>query len=352
MIVPSGTPVEPSEFRATWVVAPVLVALLQPAGWNDCPYEIVDDPFPGNCAAYIDTDHDGYCDHGQPPPDRRGGATAADAVPQDTASSGRESTPDASLPGPSGEESRDAGRRPDRAGREPGSSPAEAPRPPGSDGEAGPTATGAGETGGPDGAGAATEGGGVSDAASGIEASLAGAPAVATSSAEGPTAAADGGEEASAALAASANVEGSASASQPPSARPPAARRPGGTRQYYFAWIALGTIAVYSASRLLVARGRLKPSTHRRLWNAVLLFGFLGVGTTGLLLVLRVSYGLALPSALEFLFWHVEAGIVFAIVGAIHGWWHWRYYWRIVRPARRGDGSDAGAPRAGEKENR
>ncbi|NMC69086.1 MAG: hypothetical protein GYA57_03340, partial [Myxococcales bacterium] len=117
------------------------------------------------------------------------------------------------------------------------------------------------------------------------------------------------------------------------------------------AWIALGTIVVYSASRLLVARGRLRPSTHRRLWNVVVLLGFLGVGTTGLLLVLRVSYGLALPSPLEFLFWHVEAGIVFAIVGAIHFWWHWRYYWRIVRPASR-SGAGAGAPCDGKAEER
>ena len=36
--------------------------------WDDCPYDKVNDAYPGDCARYIDTDNDGICDHSQPAP--------------------------------------------------------------------------------------------------------------------------------------------------------------------------------------------------------------------------------------------------------------------------------------------
>jgi len=36
--------------------------------WDDCPLGITDDPYPGECPRYIDTNDDGYCDHGQSDP--------------------------------------------------------------------------------------------------------------------------------------------------------------------------------------------------------------------------------------------------------------------------------------------
>ncbi|WP_456371517.1 hypothetical protein [Methanocaldococcus sp.] len=36
--------------------------------WNDCPFGKVNDPYPGMCRMYIDTNHDGICDHSEPPP--------------------------------------------------------------------------------------------------------------------------------------------------------------------------------------------------------------------------------------------------------------------------------------------
>lgn len=35
--------------------------------WNDCPYGLVNDPFPGQCPRYEDTNQDGVCDHSQSP---------------------------------------------------------------------------------------------------------------------------------------------------------------------------------------------------------------------------------------------------------------------------------------------
>jgi hypothetical protein len=36
--------------------------------WNSCPKGFVNDPYPGECRNYIDTDGDGICDHSEPPP--------------------------------------------------------------------------------------------------------------------------------------------------------------------------------------------------------------------------------------------------------------------------------------------
>jgi hypothetical protein len=37
--------------------------------WDDCPYGLVDDPFPGQCPRYVDTNQDGICDLSQSAPD-------------------------------------------------------------------------------------------------------------------------------------------------------------------------------------------------------------------------------------------------------------------------------------------
>ena len=39
--------------------------------WDNCPYGLEDDPYPGECKRYIDTDSDGICDRSQPTPEDR-----------------------------------------------------------------------------------------------------------------------------------------------------------------------------------------------------------------------------------------------------------------------------------------
>ncbi|HPJ17374.1 MAG TPA: hypothetical protein PK639_04080 [Candidatus Woesebacteria bacterium] len=60
----------------------------------------------------------------------------------------------------------------------------------------------------------------------------------------------------------------------------------------------------------------------RRLWNIVLLISFLISGVLGLLM----STGLHLPFYSFFLWLHVEAGIIMAIVSLFHAFWHLPYY--------------------------
>jgi len=39
--------------------------------WDNCPYGLEDDPYPGECKRYIDTDGDGICDRSQLAPEDR-----------------------------------------------------------------------------------------------------------------------------------------------------------------------------------------------------------------------------------------------------------------------------------------
>lgn len=51
----------------------ILVALssISIYAWNNCPFGLEDDPYPGECKRYIDTDGDGICDRSQPAPEDR-----------------------------------------------------------------------------------------------------------------------------------------------------------------------------------------------------------------------------------------------------------------------------------------
>ena len=52
----------------------LLLLLLFPVvglAWDNCPYGEVDDPYPGKCNRYVDTDHDQICDLSQPTPENR-----------------------------------------------------------------------------------------------------------------------------------------------------------------------------------------------------------------------------------------------------------------------------------------
>lgn len=48
----------------------LLIVLLTPIAvyaWNDCPYGLLNDPYPGQCPRYLDTNQDNICDHSESP---------------------------------------------------------------------------------------------------------------------------------------------------------------------------------------------------------------------------------------------------------------------------------------------
>lgn len=58
-------------FIAIIAISTITMAINPVIAWNDCPLNLTNDPYPGECNKYIDTDKDGICDLSQPPPEER-----------------------------------------------------------------------------------------------------------------------------------------------------------------------------------------------------------------------------------------------------------------------------------------
>ncbi|MGB9874710.1 MAG: hypothetical protein ACPLOU_01090, partial [bacterium] len=58
--------------KYTGTILVLLIALFTQVfpvlAWDDCPFGLVNDPYPGSCPRYIDTNNDGICDHSQSAP--------------------------------------------------------------------------------------------------------------------------------------------------------------------------------------------------------------------------------------------------------------------------------------------
>ena len=76
-------------------------------------------------------------------------------------------------------------------------------------------------------------------------------------------------------------------------------------------------------------------STHRKIWNLLLLATFLITGALGIVLAIGISQDppWLLPRSL--LFWHVETGVVMSFISFFRLGWHLRYYLSVLMGHRR-----------------
>jgi hypothetical protein len=109
-----------------------------------------------------------------------------------------------------------------------------------------------------------------------------------------------------------------------------------GERNYNFVVIAFIIVALYAVSWFLSYMNMLPVVLHRRIWNILLGVNFLFTAIMGILLVIRISYGLVLPLPFNMLFWHVETGIVFSLIAIFHILWHWPYFKAMFKFSKRG----------------
>ena len=99
----------------------------------------------------------------------------------------------------------------------------------------------------------------------------------------------------------------------------------GGT--YDFIPIAGALLILYLASWYLSQRGIvLTQANHKKVWNVCLLTSFLVAGILGLLMVIRINYGVSIPLPFNMLFVHVEFGIALATIAIFHVLWHLSYF--------------------------
>jgi hypothetical protein len=94
----------------------------------------------------------------------------------------------------------------------------------------------------------------------------------------------------------------------------------GGTtgNEYHILPLSLLIVGAYFFTHYLFSKGILKPKTHKRLWNLLLMGGSLGTGITGVLLIFMVNLGIALAYREGLAYWHVELALLMVIGTLIH----------------------------------
>jgi len=102
-------------------------------------------------------------------------------------------------------------------------------------------------------------------------------------------------------------------------------------KTYHLLPISLLLIALYIVSHILSKKRIINIAKHRKIWNLLLLISFLISGILGILLVIRINFGITTPLPFNMLFWHVEMGIVMTVISIFHIIWHWAYFKTIFK---------------------
>jgi len=90
-----------------------------------------------------------------------------------------------------------------------------------------------------------------------------------------------------------------------------------GTNYHIFP-ITLLLIGSYLFTYFLFKKGILKPQKHKRIWNLLLVGGYMGTGITGILLTLMINMGISTIYNQGITFWHAELSILMVIGTLIH----------------------------------
>jgi hypothetical protein len=256
--------------------------------WDDCPKGLVNDPYPGACRRYVDTNGDGICDLSQSEPVA---STATTAQPRDTTTT----TAAVATTTTSGE-------------------------PPTGNCPLGPCI------------------------GCGI---CAGVSTLVADSSNSDTTGADytvSGAATAGAVVAAVGNSATTSTTTPPSggsgdsSANAAVVDSGGFSlftHYNVSPIAIAFFAIYAVSFFLYKTKRIKTSLHRKIWNVLLAATFLITGIFGLILTIQLDYTLPFTMPINLLFWHVEAGIVMTLISLFHLGWHFNYYRNLLRSSRK-----------------
>lgn len=97
--------------------------------------------------------------------------------------------------------------------------------------------------------------------------------------------------------------------------------------------ICSASLLLYLLTFYLSRRNLIKKTTHRKIWNGLLLITFLATGLIGLFLVIQLNYSIKLDWFSSLLYYHVEFGIGMAAISIFHILWHLRYWIHIFDKA-------------------
>ena len=80
----------------------------------------------------------------------------------------------------------------------------------------------------------------------------------------------------------------------------------------------------------LVVKNVIRNITYTRFWNVLLLISFLITAILGMLLVVKINYGLEIPYLRYCYIFHVDFGIAMSIISFLHLIWHLKYYYKLI----------------------
>lgn len=100
-------------------------------------------------------------------------------------------------------------------------------------------------------------------------------------------------------------------------------------KPYRFVGISIATLLLYCLTSVLVFANKMKKTTHKKIWNVLLLLTFLVSCLLGFFLVIQINYDFAIDWFMSFRKVHVEFGIAMTIIAVIHILWHTNYYSKI-----------------------
>ncbi|MFO7656503.1 MAG: fused MFS/spermidine synthase [Bacteroidales bacterium] len=100
--------------------------------------------------------------------------------------------------------------------------------------------------------------------------------------------------------------------------------------------LAVLSLVLYLISLSLSKLQIIRPLTHRKIWNLLLLVTFLVTAILGLILAIQVNYRLKIPFLKQLLIWHVDFGIGMTMIAVFHFLWHWSYYVNIFKKDKKG----------------
>ncbi len=100
-------------------------------------------------------------------------------------------------------------------------------------------------------------------------------------------------------------------------------------RSYNLLEISIIVLILYSLSWLFTKYHLISKRLHKRIWNLLLLISFIISCFLGIILIIQINYGIWPALRLEFLYWHVQVGIVMTLIGLFHALWHINYFKKI-----------------------
>lgn len=77
-------------------------------------------------------------------------------------------------------------------------------------------------------------------------------------------------------------------------------------------------IGAYIFTYYLFKKGILNANQHKRIWNGLLTFGFLGMGITGVVLTVMINLGISTVYNSGITYWHAELGLLMVLATLIH----------------------------------